>query len=340
MSTAPLILLTGASGFLGRALVRALEVKGCTLRLLQHRAALPRGRHEIVHGSIVDGVALRAAAKGCDIVVHAAALASEFAPAATDFERCNIEGTRVLLEAAQAAKVRRLLHVSSVMAFGPSAGRVCSEADFDAGRSVSMPYQRTKRTATQIVRAARGGGMEVAVVYPAALIGIGPSSEGNWMGRLAEHLVARRLGALPRVQQQRFCLAHVDDVAEAIAVAALRRGDDDWILGGENLAVAELYEVLRSELGDAAMPALRPAWLLHGALGPMEWWARLRGRRPVSTRAGLAAFRYDWAFSSTKARAELGLASRPVVLALREQMRAAQGRAKASADPGVESAEA
>lgn len=140
------------------------------------------------------------------------------------------------------------------------------------------------------------------------------------MGRFAGHLLARRFAALPSVGQQRFCLAHVDDVARGIAEATLRSGDGEWILAGDNVSVADVYAVLRREFGAGHLPPLFPAWLLHGALMASEGWARLRAQRPVSTRAGLAAFREDWAYSSAKARNELGFSARPVLPALAVQL--------------------
>lgn len=317
------ILVTGATGFLGRRTVARLAERHA-LRLLVRstgsRERFPAGV-EFAAGDVTDRASVAAAAAGCDAVLHAAALVKIAAPAA-EFDRVNIGGLENVLGAAAGAGVRRVVYVSSFIALGPTErgpGGVLDESAPAADRRWINDYERTKTRADRRARHAIEAGIPLTVVYPGVIYGPGELTEGNIVVRHLLDLAHGRLPALLGRPERRWNYVFVDDVAGGV-VAALERAapGSRYVLGGENVTSAEFYR-LAAELGALKVPALRMPDALGKAAGAaMKAWARLTGGVPKLTPDLVEIYRHDWAYDSSRAHAELDYRPRPLAAGLAE----------------------
>jgi NAD+-dependent farnesol dehydrogenase len=312
------VLITGATGFLGRRLVARLAPEKA-LRVLVRTPdvqGFPAGVEKAL-GDVTDRDSLERAAAGCEAVIHAAALVRILAPR-SEFERVNVGGFENVLAAASGAGVRRILYVSSFIALGPSEagdGGVLDESaePLRPGRRFINEYERTKSLADAAARRAIAGGTPLVVLYPGVLYGPGELTEGNLVVRHLLDLAAGRLPALLGRPERRWCYVFVEDAVEGIARALdAAPAGGRYVLGGENVTSAELYRLV-SELGGIRVPAARmPDALARAAGAAMKLAARLTGGVPRLTPDLVEVYRHDWAYDSGRARRELGYAPRPL----------------------------
>lgn len=305
------VLVTGATGFLGRRTVARLAPRH-ELRLLVRpgasRERFPAGV-EFVGGDVTDRTSLAAGAAGCDAVLHAAALVKIDAPAA-EFDRVNVGGLENVLAAAADAGVGAVVYVSSFIALGPTEAAPGGELDEraeSASRTWINDYQRTKTLSDQRARRAIADGVPLSVVYPGVIYGPGELTEGNILVRHLLDLAHGRLPALVGRAERRWNYVFVDDVAAGIAATLEQRlPGRRYMLGGENVTQGELYALV-AELGGIRVPRLRMPDLLASASGAaMKAWARLTGGVPRLTPDLVEIYRHDWAYDSSTAGRELG----------------------------------
>lgn len=305
------VLLTGGTGFLGRALVDRLAREHQLTLLVRpsaSRQGFPAGV-AFVGGDVTDRASVVAAAAGQQAIVHAAALVKLVAKAA-DFERVNVGGLENVLWAAAEAGVGRLLYVSSFIALGPTEGGPDGELDETAEARVRPwinDYERTKTLADQRAREAIAAGAPLVVVYPGVIYGPGAMTEGNLVVRGVIEALHGRLPALVGEPARRWSYVHVDDVA-AGAQAALERAPTGgrYVLGGDNVSLGELYATVE-ELSGVPMPR---RWLPRGLAKTMGWlmrgWSRLFGGTPKLTPDLVEVCHHDWAYRSDTAARALG----------------------------------
>jgi farnesol dehydrogenase len=310
------ILLTGGTGFLGRRLVESLS-QGHDLRLLI-RSGSSRDRFpamtEIATGDVTDAPSLEAAAAGCDLILHAAALVKIVAPR-EQFDRVNVGGLENVLGAAQKAGVKRTVYVSSFIALGPTEngpGGVLDESAEPRDRTWINDYERTKTLADRRARQAIAQGVPLDVVYPGVIYGPGELTEGNIVVRHVLDLVRGKLPALIGKPTRRWNYVFVEDVVDGVrkVVESGAGGGPGrrYMLGGENVLLADFYRTI-GELTGAKIPGLRMPDLLAKAAGAAQKaWARMRGTTPQLTPDLVEIYRHDWAYSSARAKADLGYA--------------------------------
>lgn len=311
-----MILVTGGSGYLGRAVVRALAASGRALRLLVRRdlhvGEAPAGA-DLRLASLGDPAAVERALEGCTEVVHMAALVRRWTRDPGEFERINVHGLRKLLDAARRQGVRRFLYTSSFLALGPTDGSVHDE---DAPRLDLPPgnrYADSKRRAEDLAREAAASGAPVVILYPGVLYGPGAATEGNLVGRAVIRHLREGLPGLVGGGRGVWCLAYLEDVARG-HLAALERAQPGgrFILGGENVPLREAMERLCRLAGSPA-PEREIPLALARLVG--RWHllrARLTGRPPEITPDEVEIYRHDWAYSSERARSALGYAITPL----------------------------
>ena len=306
-------LVTGATGFVGSAVARALIARGHTLRLLVrpggNRANIAGLPAALAEGDLRDPASLARAVTGCRYVVHVAADYRLWVPDPAAMNRANVQGSRALLLAAQAAGVQRMVYCSSVAALGlVGDGTPADETTPNALEKVIGTYKRSKYLAEQAVLALARDGLPVVIVNPSAPVGprdIKPTPTGKMIADTAA-------GRMPAYVDTGLNVAHVDDVALG-HVLALERGrpGECYILGGEDMDMRTLLALVAQAAGRRP-PRIK---LPHAALYPValasEGLARIAGIEPIVTRDILAMARKKMFFSSAKARAELGYAPRP-----------------------------
>ncbi|MGH8671996.1 MAG: hopanoid-associated sugar epimerase, partial [Burkholderiales bacterium] len=280
-------LVTGATGFVGSAVVRQLLRAGHRVRVLQRSASDPRNLQgldvESATGDLNDPASLRRAVQGCTALFHVAADYRLWVPRPDEMYRTNVEGTRALLLAAAEAGVTRMVYTSSVATLGlnTDGSPADEETPVSLGDMIGH-YKRSKFLAEAEVRElARQQGVPVVIVNPSTPVGprdVRPTPTGRMiMGAIS--------GNMPAYVDTGLNLVHVDDVAMG-HVLAFERGviGRRYILGARNLTLREILAVLASISGRAAPRIKLPHWLIlpiaHGA----EIWARLIGtREPLVT---------------------------------------------------------
>jgi len=292
------VLVTGGTGYLGQAIVRALVGRGHTAVVFARAKKTSGGTPDVffVPGDVRDRDALVAAAHGCDALIHTAALVSVWRPNPRDFDDINVGGLRHALEAVRTHGLQRLVYTSSFLAL-PPAGRTAPLAAND--------YQRTKAAARLVADQAHAAGVPIVSMYPGVIYGPGILSEGNLIGRMiADHAAGRLPGLLGADRLWSF--AWVNEVARA-HVAALEHPAPQagYQVGGPNLPQISPFEVLRQIRG-TALPRRLPLWAGTPAAWLDEARARLTGRPPQLTRLTLDIFRHDWTLDSSTAERDLG----------------------------------
>jgi dihydroflavonol-4-reductase len=314
------VLVTGATGFFGGNLARALCQRGTRVRVLARRArrpvALDGFDYEVVEGDLTDDQAVARATAGCRQVYHAAAAVVFWCRTRRDVDavrRVNVDGTRAILRAAAAAGAERVVHVSTVDTIGlPPPGCEANEAtEWPPGR-IETVYAATKREAEAFAISAP---VDTVVVNPAFMIGAFDPKPSS--GRLLLPLLRAPIVFYPSRGGNNF--VHVRDVV-AGTLAAMEKGrrGERYILGGENATYRGLFDRALSVIGRRPMlvPLARPAAVLAGRV--LETAARLAGTEPALT-GPLARLAFaDHYYDSSKAIRELGLPQTPIEDALAE----------------------
>lgn len=276
------VLVTGGTGYLGRAICGALTARG-------HEAvAFSRASG----GDVRDRAGLTAAARQVDAIIHSAALVSIWRPRAQDFDDINIGGLENVLAASAAAGHTRTVYTSSFLARPPR------------GESVPLngnDYQRTKAAALVVAERAVAAGAPLNIVVPGVIFGPGLMSEGNLIGRMvADHLAGRLPGLVG--PDRIWSFAWVDDVANA-HVDALEQGAAGQVIesGGHNLPQRAPFDWLARTRG-FKRPRTLPVWLAT-MVGHVELTrAKLTGRLPLLTPPTVEIFRHDWPLSGHPSR--------------------------------------
>ncbi len=296
------VLITGATGYLGRALVSAFRTSGhSTVAFARHVGAsgLPG---ETVDGDVRDAPALARAARGCDALCHSAALVSVWRKRREDFDDVNVGGLQNALDAARAAGIGRVVYTSSFLALPPSGASIPGRWN---------DYQRTKVLADELASRAVADGAPVVRVYPGVIYGPGALTEGNLIGTMVSDHLGGRLPGIVGADCV-WSYAWVDDVARG-HVAALERGRPGgrYRLGGENHPQMRVFELVR-EMTGRALPRRLPAWIAVGVGALEEVRARLTGRPPLLTAGTVKVLTQDWTMDSSVAVDELGYCIKPL----------------------------
>jgi farnesol dehydrogenase len=314
------LLVTGATGFLGRAVVRHLAARGHRLRLLVRPTSRGEGlpeAAELARGDVTDAGSVMRAAEGCEAILHLAALVKVWVPDKERFHETNVGGLRHVLEAARAAGAR-IVYTSSFIALGPSRSGLLDGERPHPGPPYRNEYERTKALADGLAREAAASGRDVVIVYPGVVYGPGELTEGNIVARMiADHLNGR-LPGLVGPGDRRWSYAFVEDVAAAHALVLEKgRAGERYVLGGENATLRELFERVR-EITRVPPPRLHIPYGVASVLGRLQWlWAELTGHPPQLTDGEVGVFREEWACDGSKAERELGWRSRPLGEGLR-----------------------
>ncbi len=315
-------LVTGAGGFIGAQVVHALLAAGADVRAFDRRQPeAPAAGADVVVGDLLDAAALDRALDGCDAVFHLAAVYSFARADAALMRAVNVEGTRLLLERAARGPRPRIVHTSSCATCGPVRGRPATEADAPPAWELRVPYKATKLAGERVALAAARAGHDVVVVNPTTPVGPGdrrPTPTGKMVadvvaGRARAHL---RGGVLNVVAVEDVAVGHL---------RAFERGrtGERYLLGGENLAMREVFGRVAQAVGRPAPRVAVPWSAALAAAAAAQAAARARGREPsllVLDEVRLA--RLPMAFDDGRARRELGHRSRPAAAALAAAARA------------------
>lgn len=315
--------VTGASGFVGSAVARQLAASGVAVTALV-RSSSPRTNLDVPGIAVADGdmrdpASVERAIAGADCVFHVAADYRLWAPDPEEIVTNNREGTRVVMQAAKAAGVKRIVYTSSVATLKlHDDGSPSDEARPLTPETAIGAYKRSKVVAERLVEdmVARES-LPAVIVNPSTPIGprdVRPTPTGRI-------IIEAATGRMPAFVDTGLNLVHVDDVA-AGHLLALDKGriGERYILGGEDMALGSMLAEIAGLVGRRPPTVKLPRRALFPLAYGAEAVARVTGREPFITVDGLKMARYRMYFSSDKAKRELGYASRPAADAIADAL--------------------
>ncbi len=318
--------ITGATGFVGAAVARALVAAGWQLRALARAGSDRRNLSglplEVVTGDLRDPASYAQGLGGCEALFHVAADYRLWAPVPAELYAVNVEGTRALLQAAAQAGVPNIVYTSSVATLRlVGDGTVADEDSIATVSDMIGHYKRSKFLAEQVVQqwaAEQGAHCRVVIVNPSTPVGpcdVKPTPTG-------QIVLDAAAGRTPAYVDTGLNVAHVDDIA-AGHLQALERGrhGERYILGGADLTLQDILTQV-TRIAGRRPPRIR---LPHGVVLPIahiaEAMARLTGGQTRITVEGVRMARKRMYFSSAKATRELGYTWRNPALAFQDAVR-------------------
>ncbi|MGB0591897.1 MAG: NAD-dependent epimerase/dehydratase family protein [Myxococcota bacterium] len=315
-------LVTGASGHLGGTLVRALLAQGRTVRALVHSSSEAlkgiEGQLELVKGDVLDRESIDRACEGVETVFHLAAIISIVGDPDGRVRAVNVDGARNVAEAALAAGVTRMVHVSSCHAFDINSGAAQINEESPKVGDGAPAYDRSKAAGEEAVREVIVKGLQATIVNPGGVLGpfdFIPSRMGTFFLRL----FGRRL---PGLVPGGFSWVDVRDVVDSIIAAETKgRVGENYLLTGHWGAMTELAGMAQAVTGVKSPGFSVPLWVADLAAPLMTIWAKLTKSEPLYTREALHAVRACHDISWQKAGRELGHSPRPLQDTVRDTYR-------------------
>ncbi len=318
------VFVTGGTGFIGGEVVRQLRARGdeavCLVRSPEKAAKLTELGCELHSGDLSDEEALRQGMEGCDGLVHAAAMYEVGIPAKQHpaMYEANVAGSEHVLRAASAAKVPKIVYVSTVGTFGNTHGKVVDESYRHPGKEFTSYYEETKLEGQRIAeRMIAEQNLPAIVVQPGGVYGPGDTSQ---IADLLEEFFAGRLFLLP-FPELGICLSHVEDIAAGILLA-LDKGKigEAYVISGPATTMREAIQTVADLSGRKAPKRAMPTPLIKAMtpIGPLV--GKLMGQPPnlrelISSADGVTF----WA-SHEKASGELGYAPRGLEEGMRQTL--------------------
>lgn len=318
------VFVTGATGFLGSALVRCALARGHSVRVLARSKSDRRNLAgldvEVIEGSLEETSRLNACVRGMDAVFHAAADYRLWVPDPKNMFRTNVEATRQLMLACLSHGVNHIVYTSSVATLGLRKDGSPSDEDTPASYEEMIgPYKQSKYRAEELVlKLIKDEQLPARIVYPSAPVGprdVKPTPTGQM-------ILDAAAGRMPAYVDTGLNIVHVDDVADGHWLA-LEKGDigGRYILGQQDMTLKEILEEVAAITGKPA-PRVR---LPHNLVLPIayiaEGWARLTGGSTQVTVDGVRLAKKMMFFSSQRARDQLGYQPRPAREAIADAIR-------------------
>lgn len=317
-------LVTGATGFVGAAVARAVAATGADVRVMvrqdSERGNLDGLPAEHVQGDLRNPDSLRHALAGCRQLYHVAGHYALWAQNPSIFYDINVTGTRLLMEAARDIGVERIVYTSTIGAIGlPDGGGPGTEQTPLSLGQITGDYKRSKYLAEQEVLKLTRAGLPVVIVNPSAPVGerdIKPTPTGQM-------IVDFMKGRMPAYIETGMNLIDVDDVATG-HVRAMERGriGERYILGNKNLMLREIFDALSKLTGVSAPTIKLPRLAILPLAYANQWIANYFTHQPPRIPLeGVKMAKYKMHYDCSKAVRELGLPQPPIEIALEKAVR-------------------
>ncbi len=313
-----MVVVTGATGHIGNALVRELVKNGTIVRALvlpqEDISSLKHLPIEIVKGDVTDYDSLAKAFEGTSYVYHLAGVVSISSGDKNLLQKVNVEGTRNVVRACMEAGIKRLVYTSSIHAFPelPHGKTIIEIKEFHPDKVVG-DYAKSKAMATNIVLDAVKEGLNAVIVHPTGVVGPYEFKLSN-TGQLIVDFLRRRLYAYI---DGGYDFVDVRDVAHGIILACEKgRIGENYILSGEQITIKQLLKYLEEATGVEAPKCKIPLWLAKITAPLSELYYKMLRQQPLYTSYSIYTLCSNSLTSHSKATMELGYRPRPIKQAL------------------------
>ena len=316
------VLVTGATGFLGRWICKRLHAEGLDVRILKRRSKKDTSilgfEAEVAEGDITDYDSVEKAGRDVDSIFHLAGLVAYKPSDRAQMELVNVEGTRNIVKACIKNKTRRLLHMSSVVAIGASIdGRkpLDENSSFNLHR-FNFGYFETKLMAEKIVlEACQKGQLDAVCINPSTIYGAADAEKGS---RKTQLKVAQ--GKMPFYTSGGVSVVAVEDVVEC-AIAGWRKGrtGERYIISGENLLIKDLFRLIAHSANVAPPKILLPNSIVHTLGFTGDLLAKFHLPFMLNSESARVATMFHW-FDNSKAKREFGIEPKPAALAIQNRV--------------------
>ncbi len=316
------LLVTGGTGFVGGVLVRSLIRRGYSVRIMSRRPASSAALRlesigaEVVAGDLLESSMLPRVINGCDGLFHLAAMFEIGSRNRPEMYAVNVEGTESLFSASRVAGIDKIIHVSTVLALGPTSTG-CVPASLKSEDLLESPprdeftgpFEETKHLAQRIALLHAKQGARIVIVCPGTVLGIGDPSE------IGTALNLNMRGRLPFLTGGSSCFSFVGlhDAVEGL-ILAYEKGIPGKIypLVSEVLSLEELSHLASSAAGVAPTRWDMPRWITWTGLPLVNLIARFSGGRRIYSREALSILACDWGYDASISHEELGWDCLPI----------------------------
>lgn len=303
------VLVTGGTGFVGGAVVRALVTAGQQVRVLARPTSqtgqLAALGVEIVRGDVLDAASVEAALQSCDTLYHAAAIYDYWVPDKALLLRTEVEGTRNTLEAAKKAGLQKIVYTSTAVAIGERQGEVATETTPHRGYHLTS-YERAKYEAEQLVLSYVEQGLPVVLVNPAGVYGPGdlkPTGRG---------IIDVLNGKIPMLFPGVLAVVYIDDAATGHLLAAEKgRIGERYLLCERNVTLEEWFDQI-CRLAGVKRPSFGPVWGARALAFAGELASKFTGKAPLLSKDTLSITVHGLRADGSRAAKDLGLVYTPL----------------------------
>lgn len=309
------LFLTGSTGYIGNALLRALIEQGHEINVLirntgnKHLVTLPGVK--VFQGDILDKNVLHTAMKGCSRVYHLAGFTKQLSSGSDSFLSVNVTGTHNVLSVAAENNILRVVYTSSAGVLGNSLNTPLTESD-PRINSFSNESELSKDLAEEVVRNFASDGLDVVIVNPSRVYGPGLLRQSNAISRLLLQFVNGHFSWAPGCRNITANYVYIDDIVNGHQLAMqYGKSGERYILGGENASYEVLYRIIEEITGKKVDYRI-PVWLMQGAGYLQLLFYHLTGKEPEFTPGILNRLFRNAALSSEKAKRELGYQITPL----------------------------
>jgi len=314
-----MVLITGATGFLGKYLVAEFQQAGYKVRILARNPQAcgfqENTQTEIVEGDILDIMSLEKALEGAAFVVHAAAMVSFNPQKVAEMKKVNVQGTENVVNLCLEMGVKKLIYVSSIAALGRTEGnKLITEETKWQNNSLNSQYAISKRQAELAIYRGLEEGLKVAIVNPGQIIGA-----GHWHQSTGQFysIVNKGLSFYNRGINGAVGAADVAKATRLLLESAYEKGER-FLLVAESISQKELFSQIALSIGKKPPTWELPPFLARIAGFVFEMYGRLRGKEPLITRETITTSLNQYFYDGSKVTRLLGMKYTPLAEVIRE----------------------
>lgn len=320
------ILLTGAGGFIGGYVLKFLLNAGYDTNILvRDRSKLSNTGNtklKVFTGSITDIETVNESIKGCDIVIHLAALVRSSVQNPNDFFETNVQGTLNLLKASEKNRIKKFIFVSSLSAFDTIKQPIINEESLIKPKKYFSEYAESKAKAEELVLEYSKSGFSFIILYPTRVFGIGPLTDANGATKAISLYAKNKFPFVIDGGKQFSSWAFAEDVAMGIVNAVNNSVfNEKYILGGENKTLSDVYDLADRVSGKKHFRINLKNRVALSLASVIEFQSKLFNKKPLVTREWLRYVMESQKVSSEKAIAQLNYQITPIENALEKTIR-------------------